>query len=85
MSCSARIISEVLSEIPTMNKCDFLKPMIYPRINHSLFYLQFSMLSLLFDSFVSFPSIACFFYLVVEALKIFKVHALSKGLITIVI
>ena len=43
------------------------------------------MLGLLLDSFVSFPNIACFFYLVVEALKIFKVHALSKGLITIVI
>ena len=33
MSCSSQIISEILPEIHTMDKCDFHKPIIHSQFN----------------------------------------------------
>ena len=33
MPCSSKIISEILPEIHTLEKCDFLKPIMYSEIS----------------------------------------------------
>ena len=34
MPCTSQIISEMLSEIHTIDKCDFLRPMIHSQITY---------------------------------------------------
>ena len=37
MPCSSRIITKMLPEILTIEKCDFLKPIVHSQIINSLF------------------------------------------------